>query len=154
LLWLPVQMMMMPGSWMNLSGWLLAAAASFGLLPFIPRITWPTSILGTVLLAKAVNMGCCWWGVEAFSSPVDPLPHVSWWWWLLLLVLHVLVALMQTAEKMREEEERAKHGGGASSSSNFGRSHAGEATARQPAGTLSAAFTPVIEHFRRLAVAL
>jgi hypothetical protein len=119
-------MMLMPGGWLNLIGWAVAAAASFGLLPFAPRIRWPTGLSGIILMTNAVNYGCSWWGFKAFSSPVDPLPRVSWWWWLLLAALHVFVALMQTAERMREEEEAAKHGG-SSSSSNFGRRHLGKA---------------------------
>jgi hypothetical protein len=123
-----LQMLLSPGSWLNLSTWALAAAANFGLLPLFPRITWSSGLGGTVLAATAINSGCRWWGVEAFARPVDPLPRVSWWWWLLLVVLYGFTALMQAAEQLRREEEYAKQGGRpGSSSSSFGRGHAGEA---------------------------
>jgi membrane protein implicated in regulation of membrane protease activity len=120
-----LQMLLAPGGWLNLATWAVAAAANFGLLPFIPRISWSSGLGGTVLLATGLNFGCRWWGVAAFAAPADPLPRVSWWWWLLLAVLYGFTALMQAAEQLRREEEEAKHGGRAGSSG-FGRGHAGE----------------------------
>jgi hypothetical protein len=120
-----LQMLLSPGGWLNLATWAVAAAANFGLLPFIPRISWSSGLGGTVLLATGLNSGCRWWGVSAFAAPADPLPRVSWWWWLLLAALYGFTALMQAAEQLRLEEEEAKHGGRAGSSSGFGQGHAG-----------------------------
>jgi hypothetical protein len=109
-------MLLLPGGRLNLATWALAAACTFGLLPFVPRISWSSSLGGGVLLVTTLNAGCRWWGLDMFVNP-DPLPRVSWWWQLLLLVLYVLTALMQAAEQLRREEEAAKQGGrpGASS---------------------------------------
>uniref|UniRef100_A0A383V990 J domain-containing protein n=2 Tax=Tetradesmus obliquus TaxID=3088 RepID=A0A383V990_TETOB len=114
-------MLLLPGGWWNLGGWLLAAAASMRLLPGIRRITWPTSTLGIMLLSKAAVLGCSWAGWKVFSSSdlADPLSRVSWWWYLLLLALHVFTGLMKTAEKIREEEAEQQGG-------SFGRSQSAD----------------------------